>query len=223
MRLVVCDANRILCEALAAALEACGHQVLAVTTTADDCIEAVSRCRPDVCELDLHLPDPEDGLQAIREIRCRCPGTAVLVISDLKDPGIWKQVRGLGVAGLVGKDRSVSQIADALHAIGGGKPVFDPAPAQEPPACAAVPILLTPREAEVLRRLVVGQDTRQMAREMDIAISTLRTYVRNLLAKLGAHSRLEAAAVASRADLAVECSAKGELLGVGQQGFPHSA
>jgi two-component system, NarL family, nitrate/nitrite response regulator NarL len=223
MRLVVCDANRILCEALAAALESCGHQVLATTTTVDDCIEAVSSRRPDVCELDLHLPDPEDGLQAVREIRCRCPGTAVLVISDLKDPDIRQQVRGLGVAGLVGKDRSVSQIAEALRMIDRGKPVFDPAPVLEPPAVAAVPILLTPREAEVLRRLVAGQDTRQMAREMNIAISTLRTYVRNLLAKLGAHSRLEAAAVASRGDLPAELCAAGELPAAGQQGFLHSA
>jgi two-component system, NarL family, nitrate/nitrite response regulator NarL len=223
MRLVVCDANRILCEALAAALETCGHQVLATTTTVGDCVEAVASCQPDVCELDLHLPDPEDGLQAVREIRCRCPGTAVLVISDLKDPDIWKQVRGLGVAGLVGKDRSVSQIADALHMIDDGKQVFDPAPAQESPTHATVPILLTPREAEVLRRIVAGQDTRQMAREMNIAISTLRTYVRNLLAKLGAHSRLEAAAVASRADLSAELSGVGALPGAGHVGFPHSA
>lgn len=218
MRLVIADANRILGEALAAALESCGHRVLAVTTTVGDCIEAVASCRPDVCELDLHLPDPADGLQAVREIRCRCPGTAVLVISDLKDPDVWKQARGLGVAGLVGKDRSVSQIADALHMIDSGHPVFDPAPTQEATACAVVPILLTPREAEVLRRIVAGQDTRQMAREMNIAISTLRTYVRNLLAKLGAHSRLEAAAVASRG-----LSGVGALPADGQLRFPHSA
>jgi len=223
MRLVVCDANRILCEALAAALEARGHQVLALATTVDDCVEAVAGCQPDVCELDLHLPDPKDGLRAVREIRCRCPGTAVLVVSDLRDPGIWQQVRGLGVAGLVGKDRSVSQIAEALNMIDEGNPVFDPAPAQEPAACAAVPILLTPREADVLRRLVAGQDTRQMALEMNIAISTLRTYVRNLLAKLGAHSRLEAAAVASRADLALVLSGVGAPPGAGQDGFLHSA
>jgi two-component system, NarL family, nitrate/nitrite response regulator NarL len=222
MRLVVCDANRILGEALAAALEASGHQVLAVATTAADCIAAVANCRPDVCELDLHLPGPEEGLHAVREIRGRCPDTAVLVISDVRDPDVWKQVRGLGIAGLVGKDRSVSQIADALHMIDCGKRVFDPAPAQET-SSVTVPIMLTPREAEVLRRIVAGQDTRQMAREMNIAISTLRTYVRNLLPKLGAHSRLEAAAFASRADLAADLQAVGALPADAPLGFLHSA
>jgi len=66
---------------------------------------------------------------------------------------------------------------------------------------------LTPREKEVLRRIVAGQSTVQMAREMNIAIDTLRTYVKNVLAKLGAHTRLQAAALASREDLLGEMSA----------------
>ena len=57
---------------------------------------------------------------------------------------------------------------------------------------------LTPRETQVLRRIVAGQSTGQMAREMDVATSTLRSYIKNILAKLGAHSRLQAAAIASR-------------------------
>jgi DNA-binding NarL/FixJ family response regulator len=53
----------------------------------------------------------------------------------------------------------------------------------------------------VLRRIVAGQDTRQMSREMNVATSTLRTYVKNMLAKLGAHTRLEAAVLATRENL----------------------
>jgi DNA-binding NarL/FixJ family response regulator len=57
---------------------------------------------------------------------------------------------------------------------------------------------LTPRETEVLRRIAAGQNTATMASEMRVTTATLRTYVKNVLAKLGAHSRLEAAALASR-------------------------
>jgi two-component system, NarL family, nitrate/nitrite response regulator NarL len=222
MRLVICDGNRILCEALAAALEAYGHKVLASATTADDCVAAVASYQPDVCELDLHLPEPEHGLQAVRRIRDQCPDTAVVVISDLRDPALWLEARQLGIAGLLGKDRSVSQIADALHAIVGGEPVFDRVLPQETPS-AAPPVSLTPREAEVLGRIVAGEDTQHMAREMSIAISTLRTYVRNLLGKLGAHSRLEAAAVASRANLPAEPPADREPAPGDRPGFLHSA
>jgi DNA-binding CsgD family transcriptional regulator len=67
--------------------------------------------------------------------------------------------------------------------------------------------VLTPREKEVLRRIVAGQGTTQMADEMDIVINTLRSYVKNVLTKLGAHSRLQAAALAMREDLLSEMPA----------------
>ena len=59
----------------------------------------------------------------------------------------------------------------------------------------------------MLRRIVAGQSTRQMSREMNVATSTLRTYVRNMLAKLGAHTRLEAAVLATRENLLGEQTA----------------
>jgi DNA-binding CsgD family transcriptional regulator len=58
--------------------------------------------------------------------------------------------------------------------------------------------MLTPRETEVLRRIVIGQSTGQMAREMSVATNTLRSYIKSILAKLGVHSRLQAAAIASQ-------------------------
>jgi two-component system, NarL family, nitrate/nitrite response regulator NarL len=201
MRLVICDGNRILGEALAAALEACDHEVTAVAATgAEDCIAAVAAHRPDICMLDVHLPGPEDGLAVIGKIGASWPGTAIVILSSLSDPAIWARIKGTGVAGILRKDRSVSEIADALHVISRGKPVFDAAPAQKAPRPAAAPAL-RPREAEVLRRITAGQHTQQMAYEMNIAVGTLRTYVKNVFTKLGVHSRLEAAAVASRLNL----------------------
>jgi two-component system nitrate/nitrite response regulator NarL len=50
----------------------------------------------------------------------------------------------------------------------------------------------------VLRRIAAGESTKQMARSMRIAASTVRTYVQNVLTKLGAHSRLEVSAIAVR-------------------------
>ena len=222
MRVVICDGNRILSEALAAALGAHDGEMTAVATcTADACIAAVTQHRPDICVLDPLLPEDEDGLQLIREILNRCPGLAVLVVSDVSDPAIWVQARKLGIAGLVGKNRSVSQIADALRTIAAGEPVFDPVPPLGAPRLPA-PFVLTPREEEVLRRIAAGQHTRQMATEMDIAISTLRTYVKNVFAKLGVHSRLEAAAIANQANLDGETTAR-QLPPEDQQTVLHSA
>jgi DNA-binding CsgD family transcriptional regulator len=62
---------------------------------------------------------------------------------------------------------------------------------------------LSPRETEVLHRIVAGQDTAQMVREMGITSNTVQSYVKSVLAKLGAHTRLEAAALASQRGLLV--------------------
>src|SRR5579875_136415 len=190
MRLVICDGNRILGEALAAALECCGHGLNAVAVTAaDECVAAVGSYAPDICVLDAHLSGTAEGLHAVREIRGRFPGTAVVVAGDASGPGIVPKAGKLGIAGFLAKSRGVSEMADALRKIACGQPVFDPVPhtaSHRDPSIA-----LAPREAEVLRRIAAGQSTRQMACEMNIAISTLRTYIKNIFAKIGVRTRLE--------------------------------
>jgi two-component system nitrate/nitrite response regulator NarL len=203
MRLVLCDDNRILCEALAVALEAAGHQVLATATTSMLGIAEVARHRPDVCLLDLRFPDPPDGLAAAREIRERYPETAVLMLSGLAEPAILPEATRIGVAGFLRKDQKVEHIAGVLDVIGSGGVVYGPVqPVRSPDRRRYHPIRhLTSREREVLRRIVAGQGTTQMSREMNVATSTLRAYVKSILAKLGAHTRLEAAVLATREDL----------------------
>lgn len=215
MRLVFCDDNRILCEALSAVLGSRGHQILATAVTAAGGIAAVTECEPDVCVLGLSRSATGAVLEVARVIRRHCPDTKVLVLSGHADPATWSELRDMGVAGILGKDQNVDQIAHALDMIARGGVVFAPAlrGTTDTGLRARAPrrnyplYLLTGREKEVLRRLVNGQSTGQMAREMNISISSLRTYVKNVLGKLRAHSRLEAAAVASREGLLRDISA----------------
>jgi two-component system, NarL family, nitrate/nitrite response regulator NarL len=207
MRLVLCDDHRILVEALAVALQARGHDVQA-TTTREECIAAVAENQPDVCLLDLYLPGREDGLQAAQVLRTRYPDTRILILSGVADPLIFSRAIDLGVVGMVRKDQTVDKIEAALQQVVAGESVFQTdlirdvvrhlaaKPAKDQPLQ-----YLTAREAEVLRRIVAGESTKEMARSMHIAASTVRTYVQNVLTKLGAHSRLEASAIAVRAQL----------------------
>jgi two-component system, NarL family, nitrate/nitrite response regulator NarL len=203
MRLVLCDGNRIFCEALALVLEARGHQALAIALTADAGVAAVAKHQPDACLMDVHFPDGGDGLRAVRAIRDRYPDTAVLVMSGLSDPATSSAAMQLGVKGFLSKDQELDQVAVALDMVAadrvasadGSSPGSDPG--SGPRRTKDLLSRLTPRETEVLRRIAAGQDTRTMVREMNVTTGTLRTYVKNVLAKLGAHSRLEAAALAS--------------------------
>lgn len=205
MRLVLCDDNRILCHALSVALEWRGHRVLATATTTVLGIAAVAEHQPDVCLLDLRFPDPPDGLGAARVIRQRYPGTAVLLLSGLIDPAVRSEAMRVGVVGYLRKDQNVDHVADALDVIASGGVIFDsmltPGSCPAPRRRTRPGYLLTSREQDVLRRMVAGQSTTQMSREMNIEVSTLRTYVKNVLAKLGVHSRLQAAALANREHL----------------------
>lgn len=220
MRIVLCDENRILCEALGSALEAWGHQAVAIAATAADGLAAVQAHRPDLVILDPGVPSGAGGaghevlagLSAAGAVRRGHPDTAVLLLSGLVDRATWSAAMRIGVAGYLCKNQNLGQIANALDVVAAGGVVFDPAvPGQvssRPPARRRAPLYqLTPREKEVLRRIVAGESTTQMAREMNIAIDTLRSYVKNVLAKLGTHTRLQAAALATREDLLSELSA----------------
>ncbi len=206
MRLVLCDENRILCEALAAGLEARGHQIVGIATTVGEGVRAVAAHKPDVCMLELRFHGSRDGLAAARSIRKHHPGTKVLVLSAVTEPATVARALEDGVAGFLRKDQKVSHIADALDLVAKGSLVIDETPRWVRKPATTMPREqpvheLTPRETEVLQRIVSGQKTTEMIREMDITTSTLQTYVKSVLAKLGAHSRLEAAALARKEGL----------------------
>jgi DNA-binding NarL/FixJ family response regulator len=207
MRLVLCDDQRILCEALATALEEHDHQVLAVTTTATAGVTAVAAHHPDICLLDLGFPGAEAGLDAARAIAQHHPGTKVLVLSGISDPRVLSEAMDIGIAGLMPKDQDVDQIADALDVIAAGGAVFDAGlhryvtPGSRGQRSTRPVDRLTPREKEILARIVAGESTKQMARIMSITTGTAGMYVRNVLTKLGVHSRLQAAALAGREGL----------------------
>jgi two-component system, NarL family, nitrate/nitrite response regulator NarL len=185
--------------------------VLATANTTVAGIAAVATHQPDACVLDLRFPDWPDGLEAARIIRRCHPDIAVLVLSGLIDPAVRAEAMRIGVAGFVRKDQSVAHIADALDVIASGRVAFDSMLiarsrlGQRRGGCPSYG--LTPREKEVLGRIVAGQSSRQMSREMTIQVSTLRTYVKNVFMKLDAHSRLQAAALATREHLLDEQTA----------------
>jgi two-component system, NarL family, nitrate/nitrite response regulator NarL len=204
MKILICDQQRMLAEALASALDARGYHVLAVTTTVSDALNAVGAGTPDVCLLGLPSGQQLSGPDAVRTILRGCPGTKVLVLSEVTDPETLSQLMRSGVAGLTHQDQSVAQIASALDAIESGRNVLDPGPPRVPARGAKRLSELSPREREILARIVSGQSTRQMSLAMNITVDTVRTYVKNVLSKFGVHSRLQLAALASRDGLLID-------------------
>src|SRR6185437_14022104 len=101
MRLVICDGNRILSEALADALKSDhGLNTVAVTTAAE-CVAAIGSHLPTMCVLEVRLPETADGLRLICEIRDRFPDIAVVIASSVSDPGTVAKAKDLGIAGFL--------------------------------------------------------------------------------------------------------------------------
>lgn len=202
MRLVLCDDNRLLCEALASVFRARGHCVVGIAASAAQGVQAVSLLKPDACLLDVRLPDGS-GIQAAQAMRQLYPDMKVVMLSCLHDPAVVSKAKRAGVAGFLGKDERVDVIVRAIEVVGAGGTAFGSVTSR--PQGRRVNGgdrrsrlgALTEREAEVLRRIAAGQGTGQMASEMGVTISTLRSYVKSVLTKLSVHSRLEAAAIAS--------------------------
>jgi DNA-binding NarL/FixJ family response regulator len=207
MRILLCDDHRLLVEAFAAALQAHGHEVVAMTTTPEEGCRAVLEHDPDVCVLDLMFPDGS-GLDAAARIAAssRCK---VLMLSGRAHPDAVTAALAAGAAGFVLKDQSIDGVLRALDRLAAGEVAVDRDLLRAAIRAKATPSrpeltqlrFLTPREREALRRIAEGQNTREIAQSMHVAHSTARTHVQNVLTKLGVRSRLQAAALVARVGL----------------------
>ena len=201
MRLVVCDDHRLLLEALGLALGERGHDVVALVASPGDAVEAAAEHRPDVVLLDVNFPDGS-SLTAIRRIRDASPESKVVMLSAESDHAVVARAIAEGASGYVGKEKPISEIVDMLSQAANGHVAVDPALLQQalrPQKPSDDPLwalqFLTDREWEVMRCIMDGQTTEQMAETLGVQRSTARTHVQNLLTKLGVHSRLQAAAL----------------------------
>jgi two-component system, NarL family, nitrate/nitrite response regulator NarL len=209
VRIVLCDDHRLLIEALATALRARGHEVVALATTPEEGYRAVMEHKPDVCVLDLFFPDGS-GLEAATKIMAACPDCKILMLSARSDPTLVHAALTAGAAGFVLKEESIDGILLALERVASGAvavqgDLLRAAIRTRPETTRAGSErlrYLTNREREALRRIAEGQSTKEIARAMRVSQSTARTHVQHVLTKLGVRSRLQAAALVAREGLA---------------------
>jgi DNA-binding NarL/FixJ family response regulator len=168
--------------------------VISEAADADGALREIARHQPDIVVLDCQLPGG-GGASVASEIRDRGWSARVLALSSYADSGY---VRGMVDAGAVGyllKDEAPAAIVAAVRAAARGQTWFSPAIELEVEAWkrGELPGGLTEREMEVLRLIADGQSNKQIARQLCITVRTAGFHVGNILHKLGAASRVEAA------------------------------
>ncbi|WP_017324125.1 response regulator transcription factor [Synechococcus sp. PCC 7336] len=209
---------------LRAALEpAEGINLLAESTTAQEGLEAIARHCPEIAILNIGLPDM-DGIELTRQVKAALPETRVLILTGSDREETVLAAFGAGADAYCCKDVSADKLLDALQQMQEGNAWIDPAIAHivldglresgatEPDkieiAAADAELAemletwpLTERELEVLEKIVDGRSNADIGEILGIGLGTVKTHVRNILNKLCANDRTQAAVRALRAGL----------------------
>lgn len=194
---VICDDHRLFTDSLAVALSARGYRIVARAYDLPGVVTAVRHEQVDVCLVDYHFPDAE-GTEGVAEIRAVSPDTVIIMLSASTDPAIPLRAIAAGACAFARKDQGIDHVVSVIESarLGTKAPSSEAVVAPVRRTASDPTRFLTSRELEVLSRLVQGQDTSWIAREMGVTYATARTHIQNLITKLGVHSKLQAVAFA---------------------------
>ena len=156
-------------------------------------VEFFRRHRPDVTLMDLHMPEMS-GLDAIAAIRAEFPQARIVVLTTYA--GDVQAVRALqaGASGYLLKSTLRATLLETIRDVHHGRKALSPEVAMEV-AEHAVQEALSPAEVRVLRLIVDGNSNKEIAAQLSLTEDSVKGHVRNLLAKLGAHDRTQAAVI----------------------------
>jgi DNA-binding NarL/FixJ family response regulator len=150
--------------------------------------------RPDLILLDMVLPG-EQGLDALKRMREHAEEVPTVVISGAEDPQLVRDCIEAGAMGFIPKASDSRVMTAALRLVLSGGVYLPSLAIHGSPLVAAEPrplAELTPRQRDVLMRLVQGKPNKIIARELGISDTTVKTHVSAVLQCLGVHNRTEA-------------------------------
>jgi DNA-binding NarL/FixJ family response regulator len=203
IRVVVADDQEIVRTGLRMILDAQpGVEVVGEAGDGRDAVEKARRLRPDVCLLDIRMPGM-DGIEATRQVLALPDPPAVVVITTFDlDEYVYGALRA-GAKGFLLKDAGPELLTQAVHAAAAGDALIAPRItrrlletfASGDAATAGQPTEpiepLTAREEDVLLTVARGRTNAEIATELYISLSTVKTHLSSLMAKLGARNRVE--------------------------------
>lgn len=195
MRVAVVEDQAMIRTSFAALIAA--QPDMTVSGTGANGLEGIElAARSDVVVMDIRMPRL-DGIEATRRI-AKMPGApAVLILTTFKEEDLVLRALDAGAAGFLLKDSDPHVLLQAIRCLARGEGYLDPAVTSmvlrhlQRPAAAVPPQGFTPREAEVLALVREGLSNRDIAARLGIGETTVKTHVKNLLAKTNTSNRVE--------------------------------
>lgn len=208
IRILVADDHTVVRKGLCSLLSGEKYGVV-VVGEAEDGLEAIEKAKalePDVILMDLMMPKV-DGIQAIRAIRQESPQSRILVLTSYGEEDLLLKAVDAGALGYMMKDASPDELVSSIKNVSMGRMSLPTELARkvmlrQESLKADVPAqLLTERESDVLKCVGKGYSNKQIALELGVEITTVRTHVSNLLRKLQLENRTQLALYARQQDL----------------------
>ena len=205
MKVAITDDHRVVREGIRYMLsDAPDIEVVAEASSGNELLALLADTQIDVVLLDVRMPEMS-GLAALERVRELEPNARVLMLSMHDHPGYVTRAIELGAAGYVLKNIGRAELITALEVAAAGG-TYIPPDLMEPLLAdlggQTGPIgSLSPRERQVLQLVADGNENKQIARHLDIAEATVKTYLRGVFTRLDVSSRAEAVAVGLRLGL----------------------
>lgn len=203
MRVVIADDQEIVRSGIRMILEAHGIDVVGEATDGREAIDLAQRLRPDVCLVDIRMPKV-DGLEVTRVLAgdgAADPIPVVVVTTFDLDEYVQQAIHN-GASGFLLKDAGPALLVEAVNAAAAGDALVSPSItvrflrhfARHDRAARKRPSTpLTDREVDVVRSLARGLTNAEIGEQLFISLSTVKSHVANIQAKLGARNRVEIA------------------------------
>lgn len=193
IRVAVAEDQAMVLGALAALLDIESDlQVVGQARDGREALEVVAREAPDVLLTDIEMPEMT-GLEVAAEIARRRLRTRVIILTTFARAGYLRRALDAGASGYLLKDSPAEDLANAVRRVHAGGRAVDPELARE---AWTERDPLSDRERQVLRLAGEGATSAAIAQRLSLSEGTVRNYLSDAIAKLGAANRIEAARAA---------------------------
>ena len=167
--------------------------VVAQASNGREALQMVGLHSPDVLVTDIEMPE-KTGLEVAADLKISASKARVIILTTFARPGYLRRALDAGARGYLLKERPASELAEAIRRVHSGLRAIDPALAAE--AWSADEDPLSQRERQILQRAGDGRSSAEIGAELHLSEGTVRNYLSEAIAKLGAANRVDAARIA---------------------------
>jgi len=167
--------------------------VVAQATNGREALKLARQHTPDVVITDIEMPE-RTGLELADDLKNGAQSPHVIILTTFARPGYLRRALDAGARGYLLKDRPASELAEAVRRVHAGLRAIDPELAAE--AWGAEQDPLSDRERRILQLAGEGRSSAEIAAELHLSEGTVRNYLSEAIAKLGAANRVDAARIA---------------------------